>query len=81
MYGTVGVIAFNDVVLNQGNCFSGSTFTAPSVGVYHLQCMGQSVNVPLEVSMDYGTATRFSRYSGVGQASGSGAVTVYCIAN
>ena len=81
VYSTVGTIAFNDVVLNQGNCFSGSTFTAPSVGVYHFHFMCQSVNVPLEISMKSGTTTLFSRYSGIGQDSGSGAVTVYLIAN
>ena len=59
VYSTVGVISFNDVVLNQGNCFSGSTFTAPSVGVYHLHCMCQSANVPMEMTMQSGSATIF----------------------
>ncbi len=81
VYSTIGTIAFNDVVLNQGNCYSGSTFTAPSVGVYHFHFMCQSINVPLEISMKSGTTTLFSRYSGIGQDSGSGAVTVYLIAN
>ena len=81
VYGTVGVVSFNDVVLNQGNCFSGSTFTAPSAGIYHLHFMCQSINVPLEISMKSGSATLSNRYSGVGQDSGSGAVTVYLTAN
>ena len=81
VYITVGVISFNDVILNQGNCFSGSTFTAPSAGVYHLHFMCQSVNVPMEMTMKSGSTTIFNRFSGVAQDSGSGAVTVYLIAN
>ena len=81
VYSTVGPISFNTVVLNQGNCFSGSTFTAPSVGIYHLHFMCQSINVPMEISMKSGSTTLSNRYSGVGQDSGSGAVTVYLTAN
>ena len=81
VYNTVGTISFNTVVLNQGNCFSGSTFTAPSVGIYYLHSMCQSIDVPMEVSMKSGAATLFNRYSGIGQDSGGGGVTVYLTAN
>ena len=80
VYGTIGIIPFNVIVLNQGNCFNGTTFIAPSAGVYHLHFICQSTNNGLIVAMKSGSVTLFERYSGMAQDSGGGGYTVYLIA-
>lgn len=83
--GTTGTIVFNNVVLNVGNGYSGSTgvFTAPVAGYYQFSVTGISANgTYTETEVRYNSSTMVFNIRGQGASgtttnAGSGGTFIY----